>query len=476
MLAALIQWSGIYALSTCGSLACSSSECFFSSRLMMMKTEKKRCVPIAYTKNIHEGWDKLMWSQQSDDVIFSKIVGFLVLQPLLSAFCAVVCCARAKACTFGFLLQLVTWNFLSMECGLTHIWKFLWLTDNVEMPSSKNKRVPSIDPLWSVAHEISIYLMVALWRLRINHDHWFVKRTVCSYRKKQACKCHPVLTCVLFACTALNFEPVQGRHTYDGKVPLTLTKSWAPSSLSLFSPPLLSPSLSCLPSLPLVLPLPSIPPFPPSLPPFFSIRSSSLQEIEKARKKIMEAEQEMKLHTMSSKTDFLTTVYIGNKEGESVGTTVQCLFFPGGHMICWYWYCPHSQITATTTVRDVVVKVVTQKGLPPANYALYLVLGDSESQRVLCFSECLLAALCSTGTDCFLCVRPNSFAETLQQYVSECLCVVVVDLLYHNQLTVAWYLDSVVAWKSPHSRMRAHPYFWPNFLYSVKMFSIEHPH
>ena len=153
-----------------------------------------------------------------------------------------------------------------------------------------------------------------------------------------------------------------------------------------------------------------------------------------------------------------------------------CLFFPGGQMICWYWYCPHSQITATTTVRDIVVKVVTQKGLPPANYALYLVLGDSESQRVLCFSECLLAALCSTGTDCFLCVRPNSFAETLQQYVSECLYVVVVDLLYHNQLTVAWYLDSVVAWKSPHPRMSAHPYLWPNFLYSVKMYSNEHPH
>ena len=40
----------------------------------MMKTEKKRCVPIAYTKNMHEGWDKLMCSQQSDDVILSKIV------------------------------------------------------------------------------------------------------------------------------------------------------------------------------------------------------------------------------------------------------------------------------------------------------------------------------------------------------------------------------------------------------------------
>lgn len=62
-----------------------------------------------------------------------------------------------------------------------------------------------------------------------------------------------------------------------------------------------------------------------SFPPFLSLPSFSLQAIEKARKKIMEAEQEMKLHTMSSKTDFLTTIYIGNKEGDSVGTTVQCL-------------------------------------------------------------------------------------------------------------------------------------------------------
>ena len=54
----------------------------------------------------------------------------------------------------------------------------------------------------------------------------------------------------------------------------------------------------------------------PSLPPFVS------QEIEKARKKMVEAEQEMKLRTMSSSTDFLTTIYIGNRQGDSLGMKV----------------------------------------------------------------------------------------------------------------------------------------------------------
>ena len=98
------------------------------------------------------------------------------------------------------------------------------------------------------------------------------------------------------------------------------------------------------------------------------------------------------------------------------------------------------QITATTTVGEVVEKVATQKALPPANYALYLVLGDSESHRVLCFKELVLAALGSTGTDCFLCLRPNTFAETLQQYVSDlacvcvCVCVCVCDCNSSNSV------------------------------------------
>ncbi len=68
---------------------------------------------------------------------------------------------------------------------------------------------------------------------------------------------------------------------------------------------------------------------------------------------------------------------------------------------------------------DVVEKVTTEKALPPNSYALYLVLGDSESHRVLSFTERLLAVLCSTGSDCFLCLKPNAFGETLKQYVSD---------------------------------------------------------
>ncbi len=69
-------------------------------------------------------------------------------------------------------------------------------------------------------------------------------------------------------------------------------------------------------------------------------------------------------------------------------------------------------------VSDVVEKVVTEKALPPNHYALYLVLGDSESHRVLSFIERLLAVLCSTGSECFLCLKLNAFGETLKQYVS----------------------------------------------------------
>ena len=36
-----------------------------------------------------------------------------------------------------------------------------------------------------------------------------------------------------------------------------------------------------------------------------------------------EAEQEMKLMTMSSRTDFLTTIYIMNRQGESLGLKVR---------------------------------------------------------------------------------------------------------------------------------------------------------
>jgi hypothetical protein len=71
----------------------------------------------------------------------------------------------------------------------------------------------------------------------------------------------------------------------------------------------------------------------------------------------------------------------------------------------------------------VVEDVATRKALPKDHYALYLVLGDSESHRVLSFSEKLLAAQCSAGTDCFLCLKPNTFADTLGQYVSSIIII-----------------------------------------------------
>lgn len=76
------------------------------------------------------------------------------------------------------------------------------------------------------------------------------------------------------------------------------------------------------------------------------------------------------------------------------------------------------QINGMSTVQGVVEEVVTRKELSPDTYALYLVLGDSESHRVLCFSERLLAVLCSAGTEHYLCLQRNSFWETLNPHVS----------------------------------------------------------
>ena len=70
-----------------------------------------------------------------------------------------------------------------------------------------------------------------------------------------------------------------------------------------------------------------------------------------------------------------------------------------------------------STVQQVVEEVVSHKELPPDMYALYLVLGDSESHRVLCFSERLLAVIYSASTDFYLCLQRNAFYETLCPYV-----------------------------------------------------------
>lgn len=64
---------------------------------------------------------------------------------------------------------------------------------------------------------------------------------------------------------------------------------------------------------------------------------------------------------LSSAINFLLTVFIGNKEGEACGM----------------------KVTAHSTAKDVVEFVSTTKALPQKNYALYLVVGDSESGKCL---------------------------------------------------------------------------------------------
>ena len=153
---------------------------------------------------------------------------------------------------------------------------------------------------------------------------------------------------------------------------------------------------------------------------------------------------------MSSDTDFLTTIYLGMRDGETFNTNVSPTCFPSylkafltyfpSHIKAFTTCFPHiktfltcflshikafltcfsspsQQITGVTTVKEVVEKVVTCKGLSPDMYALYLVLGDTESHRVLCFSEILLAAMCSAGTDHFLCLKKNEFWEALRPHV-----------------------------------------------------------
>eukprot|EP00731_Ephydatia_muelleri_P030729 Em0022g243a len=121
--------------------------------------------------------------------------------------------------------------------------------------------------------------------------------------------------------------------------------------------------------------------------------------IKKAEEKIKQEQSAfMQKVKISSTTDFLTTVYLLNKEGSTYST----------------------KINAGRTVGDVLNETATNCGLPPMNYALYLVLGDSESHRVLSPSEILMAALVSAGKDSsFLCIKPNTFGEALSQYVDK---------------------------------------------------------
>ena len=67
-------------------------------------------------------------------------------------------------------------------------------------------------------------------------------------------------------------------------------------------------------------------------------------------------------------------------------------------------------------------EVATNKSLPPDHYALYLVIGEGDSYRVLNSSDRLLAALSSVGSECHLCLKPNAFYESIRPFVSFVLC------------------------------------------------------
>ena len=67
---------------------------------------------------------------------------------------------------------------------------------------------------------------------------------------------------------------------------------------------------------------------------------------------------------------------------------------------------------------QLVEEVATNKCLPPDHYALYLVIGDGDSYRVLSSSDRLLGALSSVGSECHLCLKTNAFHENIKPFVS----------------------------------------------------------
>lgn len=77
------------------------------------------------------------------------------------------------------------------------------------------------------------------------------------------------------------------------------------------------------------------------------------------------------------------------------------------------------QITPETQVGEVVEEVATNKALPQDHYALYLVIGEFDSYRILSNSDRLLGALSSVGSECYLCLKPNAFYTSIKPYVSQ---------------------------------------------------------
>ena len=116
---------------------------------------------------------------------------------------------------------------------------------------------------------------------------------------------------------------------------------------------------------------------------------------------------------MSSSTSFLISIYVTNKEGGACSM----------------------KINAQTSAAEVVEFVTTTKNLPKRNYALFLVLGDAESgkrereRKKYCYLfvylfiierplHSLELVLPVQKPDSYLCIKPNTFADKLQPFVS----------------------------------------------------------
>ena len=96
------------------------------------------------------------------------------------------------------------------------------------------------------------------------------------------------------------------------------------------------------------------------------------------------------------------------------------------------------KINAQTSAAEVVEFVTTTKNLPKRNYALFLVLGDAESgkrereregKEKYCYLfvysfiaerplHSLELVLPVQKPDSYLCIKPNTFADKLQPFVS----------------------------------------------------------
>ena len=170
---------------------------------------------------------------------------------------------------------------------------------------------------------------------------------------------------------------------------------------------------------------------------------------------------------MTSTMKFLNTIYILSKSGDSYGTYVSLhnsitlfmqyrryptggAFFVERYFLLWSSYTPlppssSPQITPETSVGEIVEEVTTNKSLPPDHYALYLVIGEGDSYRVLSSSDRLLAALSSVGSDCHLCLKPNNFYESIKPFVSSCsikLRQTHINSVYRKSRILMW-RDSV---------------------------------